>query len=56
MSKKQSLFLAALLLTVLALLIMYLGFTSAAKILWPPVITGVGFIIIAGVFLMQKKE
>jgi len=56
MNKKQSLLLAAVLLSVLALLMMYLGFTSAAKILWPPVITGVGFLIIAWVFSVQRKE
>ena len=56
MNKKQSLLLAAFLLSVLALLMMYLGFNSAAKIIWPPVITGVGFLIIAWVFLVQRKE
>ena len=56
MNKKQSLLLAAVLLSVLALLIMYLGFTSAAKILWPPVITGVGFLIIAWAFSVLRKE
>lgn len=40
-------------LIILALIMLYLGFTLGA---WPPAITGIGFIAIAVVFLSPTKS
>lgn len=56
MKKKQRLLIASLLLSVLAFVMLYLGFVSAVKVLWPPVVTGAGFLLIAWQFYMQRQE
>ncbi|MBY0477117.1 MAG: hypothetical protein K2Q24_05690 [Chitinophagaceae bacterium] len=56
MEKKQRLLIASLLLSVLAFVMLYLGFVSAIKVLWPPVVTGAGFLLIAWQFYMQRQE
>jgi len=53
MNKKLILMLATLLLTILGVYMIYLG--STGRIL-PPVITGVGFILISIVFLVLKEK
>lgn len=54
MNKKQALTIASVLLILLGVLMIYLGFYSAPKTLWPPVITGIGFFIIAWGFYVSK--
>lgn len=54
MKKKSVLNLAVILLEVLGLLIIYIG-TSGPKVIWPPIITGVGFLVIGWVIYLLKE-
>ncbi|MEJ7624561.1 MAG: hypothetical protein WKF34_11275 [Pyrinomonadaceae bacterium] len=55
MNRKSTLTAAGVLMILLALVIGYLGLFSAPSILLPPVITAIGFIVIAWVFLTFRK-
>ena len=50
MSKKT----AAILLIVLGIAMLYIGGFYASKVMLPPIITGIGFFIIASVYLRGK--
>jgi len=52
--KKQILSVITVLLVLAGATMLYLGFASAPKILWPPVVTGFGFFIIAAGFWVSK--
>ena len=54
MRKSSVLNITSLLLTVLGIAIIYLG-VSAPKIIWPPIITGIGFFIISLALHVLKK-
>jgi hypothetical protein len=56
MNRRQSLTISAVLLVILGVIMIYLGLSSAAKILWPPVITGTGFFIIARGFMSSRSK
>ena len=50
MNRKTVLTIAGILMIALALVIGYIGLMSAPNILLPPVITSIGFLVIAWVF------
>ncbi len=50
MSKKT----AAILLIVLGIVMIYIGGFYAPKVMLPPIITGIGFFVIASVYLKEK--
>ena len=46
---------AAILLVLLGIVMIYIGGFYAPKVMLPPIITGIGFFVIAWVFQMLKK-
>ena len=46
--------LAAILLIILGIAMTYIGGVYAQKVMLPPIITGIGFFIIASVYLKEK--
>lgn len=46
--------LAAILLILLGIVMIYIGVFYAPKIMLPPIITGLGFFIIASVYINEK--
>lgn len=56
MNLNQTLTIAAILLVLLAIAMIYIGGIYAPKVMLPPIITGVGFFIIAKVFLSLRKK
>lgn len=55
MDKNKILSIAGILLILLGIVMIYIGGFYAAKVLLPPIITGVGFFIIAWGFSALKK-
>jgi uncharacterized membrane protein len=55
MNKNFKLSLAAILLIVLAVVMVYIGGFYGPKVILPPIITGIGFIIIALILITLKK-
>ena len=47
---------AAILLIILGIIMIYLGGFYAPKVILPPIITGIGFFVIAGVFNSKKNN
>lgn len=47
---------AAVILLILGIYMIYLGGIKAPKLMLPPVISGIGFMIIALVFFTDKKD
>ncbi len=46
--------LATVLLILLGIIMIYIGGVYAPKVMLPPIITGIGFFIIASVYLKEK--
>ncbi len=46
---------AAVLLVILGIVMIYLGAFSGLKLLLPPVITGIGFFVIAWAFIKMRN-
>ncbi|MEO8711822.1 MAG: hypothetical protein ABI405_06835 [Parafilimonas sp.] len=44
MEKSNILIIAAILLIILGIIMIYLGGFSTPKTLWPPIVTGIGFL------------
>lgn len=55
MDKNRVLSIAAGLLILMGLIMIYIGGFYAEKVMLPPIITGIGFFIIAWVFVTLKK-
>jgi len=55
MDKNKILSVAVILLILLGLIMIYIGGFHAPKVMLPPIITGIGFFIIAWVFAALKK-
>jgi len=55
MDKNKTLNAASILLIILGIIMIYIGGFYAPKIMLPPIITGIGFFIIAWVFRILKK-
>jgi len=55
MNKNKTLSTAAILLVILGISMIYIGGFYAPKVMLPPIITGVGFFIIAWVLNVLKK-
>jgi hypothetical protein len=56
MNNSKSFTISAILLAILAIIMIYLGGFHFDKLLLPPIITGLGFFIIAKVLLDLKKK
>ena len=56
MTRNNVLTVSILLMTILALIMIFLGFRSGPKVLYPPIVTGIGFIVIAWVFSALKDK
>jgi hypothetical protein len=56
MNSNNTLTISAILLAILAIAMIYIGGFYAPKVMLPPIITGVGFFIIAKVFLSLRKK
>lgn len=56
MKRNNVLYFSALILFILAILMVYLGYTTGPKVLLPPVVTGIGFMVIAGVFISLREK
>lgn len=56
MKLNNSLTFSAISLIILAIAMIYIGGFYANKIMLPPIITGIGFLIIAKVFLDLKRK
>lgn len=55
MDKKNVLSVSAIILMILGIVMIYIGGFYAPKVLLPPIITGIGFFVIAWVLLILKK-
>ncbi len=55
MEKRNSLILAAVILALLGFVMIYLGAFYGPKIMLPPVVTGIGFFVIAWAFIKMKR-
>ena len=55
MGKRNGLIIAAVLLVILGIVMIYLGAFFGPKILLPPIITGIGFFIIAWAFYTLRN-
>ncbi|MCK5638519.1 MAG: hypothetical protein KAH67_07390 [Flavobacteriaceae bacterium] len=55
MSKFQAIDIASILLIALGIVLIYIGGFYAPKVMLPPIITGIGFFVIAWVFQILKK-
>jgi len=55
MEKNKVLTIAGLLLIILGIIMIYIGGFYTSKIMLPPIITGIGFFVIAWVFTTLKK-
>ena len=55
MEKRNSLLIAAILLIVLGIVMIYLGAFSTPKLLLPPIVTGIGFFVIAWAFISKRS-
>lgn len=55
MEKRNSLMIAAILLVILGIVMIYLGGFSGPKLLLPPVITGIGFFVIAWALIKMRN-
>lgn len=55
MEKNKILSIVAVLLLVLGIALIYFGAFYAPKVLWPPIISGIGFFLIAWGFNTLKK-
>lgn len=55
MEKSQLIKISALALVILGIAMIYIGGFYTPKVMLPPIITGVGFFIIAWVFYMKEK-
>ncbi|MEP6844961.1 MAG: hypothetical protein ABI861_03130 [Panacibacter sp.] len=53
MEKRNGLIAAAVILIILGIVMIYLGAFHAPKLLLPPVITGIGFFVIAWAFIKK---
>ena len=56
MKRNQVLNIGGVVLIILAILLLVLGMNAGPKILVPPIVTGIGFIVIASVFMMLKEH
>lgn len=56
MKRNNVLYISALILFILAVVMIYLGYTTGPKVLVPPVITGIGFMVVAGVFVILREK
>ena len=56
MNKNNVLVLGSLLLFILGITIIILAFRSGPKVLIPPVITGLGFFVIAWIFMALREK
>ncbi len=56
MNRETTLAIAAIVMAILGLIIGYLGLFSGPGVLLPPVITGIGFFVIAWVFFAFRKN
>ena len=56
MNKNNVLQISAILMFILAVIIITLGITTGPKVLLPPVVTGVGFFVIAWVFMSLREK
>lgn len=55
MNSRIMLLAAGIALIVLALVMGYLGLIQGTKIAYPPLVTGIGFLVVGGVFLGLAK-
>jgi hypothetical protein len=55
MKKYNGLMAAAIMLVLLGMVIIYLGAFKAPQIMLPPVITGIGFFVIAWAFIKMRN-
>jgi hypothetical protein len=56
MKRNEVLSVSALIMFFLAIVMIYLGYTTGPKVLLPPVVTGIGFMVVAGVFLSLREK
>ena len=56
MKRNQVLNIGGVVLIILAIIMIVLGMNAGPKILVPPIVTGIGFIVIASVFMMLKEH
>ena len=56
MKRNNVLYLSALILFILAIVMIYLGYTTGPKVLLPPLVTGIGFMVVAGVFVTLREK
>ena len=54
MKKRNGLILSTIILVLLGIAMIYLGVFNGPKIVLPPVITGIGFFVIAWVFIKMR--
>ena len=56
MKRNSLLQVSALIIFILGVIMIALGYITGPKLLIPPIITGLGFMVIAGVFLILKEK
>lgn len=56
MKRNNVLNISGLLMIILGIIMIVLGTNAGPKVLMPPIVTGIGFMIIAWVFMMLKER
>ncbi len=55
MEKQNAFTIASIALIILGIVMIYLGASTGPKIIFPPIITGIGFFVIAWAFIKMRK-
>ncbi len=55
LDKNQILTLSVWVLVILGLVMIYLGGFRAPQVIWPPIVTGIGFFVVAWAFAQLRK-
>ncbi|HLT72487.1 MAG TPA: hypothetical protein VKZ75_07525 [Cyclobacteriaceae bacterium] len=55
MEKNNVLLLGLWMMVILGLVMVYLGGLHGPNVMWPPIVTGIGFFVIAWVFAVLRK-
>jgi hypothetical protein len=56
MNRNNILDVSALIMFILGIVMIYLGYTVGPGVLLPPVVTGIGFMVVAGVFVSLREK
>lgn len=56
MEKQNALMIVSISLIILGIIMIYLGVSAGPEIVFPPVLTGIGFFVMAWAFIKLRKQ